>query len=188
MRIHPAFPGRPILLTLLFLILSPLVAAAQGGPATTLDPVRITREVDPIFTDAVAKGEIPGAVFLLVQGNDVLLRKAYGYADPAKRIPMDADRTAIHICSVSKIFTAAAVMQLVEKGTLELDADVNRMLLGKLAPTPAELEPLGEHLERHMPPVIDPPGTVSRCSNYGMALAGYLVEVASGMPFETCVE
>ena len=62
------------------------------------------------------------------------------------------------------------------------------MLLGKLAPTPAELEPLGEHLARHMPPVIDPPGTVSRYSNYGMALAGYLVEIASGMPFETYVE
>ena len=217
MRIHPAFRGRPGLLTLSFLILSPLGAAAQDGPATALDPARIARDVDPIFTDAMAKGEIPGAVFLLVQGNDVILRKAYGYADPAKKIPMDADRTAIHICSVSKIFTAAAVMQLVEKEKLDLDTDVNRylktfqvrnpferpltlrhllthtgglddMLLGKLAPTPAELEPLGEHLARHMPPVIDPPGTVSRYSNYGMALAGYLVEVASGMPFATYVE
>ena len=62
------------------------------------------------------------------------------------------------------------------------------VLLGKLAPTPAELEPLGEHLARHMPPVVYRPGTVSSYSNYGIALAGYLVEVASGMPFATYVD
>ena len=215
MRVPRAFPIR--LLALPLLLVSPVLAPAWDGTATTLDAARIEREVDPIFADAMAKGEIPGAVFLLVQGHDVILRKAYGYADPARKVPMDADRTAIHVCSVSKIFTAAAVMQLVEKGRLDLDADVNRylktfqvrnpfatpltlrhllthrgglddVLLGKLAPTPNELEPLGEHLARHMPPVIDPPGTVSRYSNYGVALAGYLVEVASGIPFETYVD
>jgi CubicO group peptidase (beta-lactamase class C family) len=217
MRTHVPFPGRPGLPALAFTILARLAAAAPDGPGTALDAARIARDVDPIFADAMAKGEIPGAVFLLVQGNDVLLRKAYGYADPAKKIPMDADRTAIHICSVSKIFTATAAMQLVENGQLDLDTDVNRylkafqvrnpfetpltlrhllthtsglddMLLGKLAPTPAQLEPLGEHLARHMPPVIDRPGTVSRYSNYGVALAGYLVEVASGMPFDRYVQ
>ncbi len=165
------------LLALPFAILSPLAAAAQDGPVTALDAARIVTDIDPIFADAMAKGEIPGAAFLLVQGTDLILRKAYGYADPAKKIPMDPDRTAIHICSVSKIFTSAAVMQLVEKGTLDLDVDVNRylktfqvrnpfkepltlrhllthtgglddVLLGKLAPTPAELEPLGEGLRR----------------------------------------
>jgi CubicO group peptidase (beta-lactamase class C family) len=215
MRILPELPRR--LLVLPFVILAPFAAAAQDGPAATLDATRIARDVDPIFSDAIARGEIPGAVFLLVQGDRVILRKAYGYADAAKKTPMDVDRTAIHICSVSKIFTAVAVMQLVERGQLDLDADVNRYLkafqvrnpfatpltlrhllthtgglddalFGKLAPTPAELEPLGLHLSRHMPPVIDPPGTVSRYSNYGVALAGYLVEVAWGLPFETCVE
>ena len=217
MRFHLPFPGRPGLLTVALTILASLAAVAADGPATALDAARIARDIDPIFADAMAKGEIPGAVFLLVQGNEVVLRRAYGYADPAKKVPMDADRTAIHICSVSKIFTAVAVMQLVEKGQLDLDTDVNRYLkafqvrnpfkppltlrhllthtgglddalFGKLAPTPADLEPLGEHLARHLPPVIDPPGTVSRYSNYGVALAGYLVEVASGMPFDRYVQ
>jgi CubicO group peptidase (beta-lactamase class C family) len=215
MRIPRAVPIR--LLGLSCFLLSPALALAWDGAATTLDAARIARDIDPIFADAMATGEIPGAVFLLVQGHDVVLRKAYGYADPARKVPMDADRTAIHIGSVSKIFTATAVLQLVERGRLDLDTDVNRYLkafqvrnpfatpltlrhllthrgglddalLGKLAPTPAQLEPLGEHLARHMPPVIDPPGTVSRYSNYGVALAGYLVEVASGIPFGTYVE
>jgi CubicO group peptidase (beta-lactamase class C family) len=189
MRIPRAFPIR--LLGLSCFLLSPALALAWDGAATTLDAARIARDIDPIFADAMATGEIPGAVFLLVQGHDVVLRKAYGYADPARKVPMDADRTAIHIGSVSKIFTATAVLQLVERGRLDLDTDVNRYLkafqvrnpfatpltlrhllthrgglddalLGKLAPTPAQLEPLGEHLARHMPPVIDPPGTVSR--------------------------
>ena len=214
MRSRPVLPRR--LLALPLVVLFPLAAAAQDVAPAPLDAARVARDIDPIFADAIARGEIPGAVFLLVQGDRVVLRKAYGHADPAKKIPMDVDRTAIHVCSVSKIFTAVAVMQLVEKGQLDLDTDVNeylkafqvrnpfetkltlRRLLthtgglddalpGKLAPTPAELEPLGEHLSRHMPPVIDAPGTVSRYSNYGVALAGYLVEVASGIPFETYV-
>lgn len=217
MGIRTARPRPLWLLTLPLLALGPLAAVAQESPALAPDSARIASEIDPIFAEAMAKGEIPGAVFVLVQGNDVVLRKAYGYADPERRRPMDADRTAIHIGSVSKLFTATAVMQLVERGALDLDVDVNRYLktfqvrnrfatpltlrhllthtgglddalLGKLAPTPAELEPLGVHLALHMPPVIDPPGRVSRYSNYGMALAGYLVEVASGLPFETYVE
>ena len=75
------------LLALPFAILCALAASAQDGPATALDAARLAREIDPIFAGAMAKGEIPGAVFLLVQGNDVILRKAYGHADPAALWP-----------------------------------------------------------------------------------------------------
>lgn len=47
----------------------------------------------------------------------------------------------------------------------------------------ADMEPLGDMLSREMPPVIREPGTFCEYSVYGMALAGYLVEVASGMSF-----
>jgi hypothetical protein len=65
-------------------------------------------------------------VLLLVEGEDVVLRKAYGYADPAKKIPMDPDRTVIHICSVSKLFTAAEEKRVTVQadGTLRIRDDV----------------------------------------------------------------
>src|SRR5262249_61831991 len=56
--------------------------------------------------------------------------------------------------------------------------------LGRKALRPEDVEPLGDYLAGHLPPRVRPPGELICYSNHGMALAGYLVEVASGLPFE----
>jgi len=125
---------------------------------------------------------------------------------------------------VSKLFTWTAVMQLVEQGKLDLDADVNTYLgdlklpathdkpitlrnlmthtagledggLGYLFAESAEhLVPIRDWLAAHMPERVRPPttdftsGTNAAYSNWGTALAGYIVEVVSGMPFDDYVE
>src|SRR5262249_8910010 len=110
----------------------------------------------------------------------------------------------------SKVFTGIAVMQLVEQGKLDLDRDVNDYL-GFRIPTPQggvpvtlrrllthragfeehvkglfsdqPPEPLGNRLAPSLPPRLYPAGDVSAYSNYGVGLAGYIVERVSGEPF-----
>ena len=69
-----------------------------------------------------------GARFSPQHKGTALLHEGYGYADVDRRTPVDPARTLFRIGSVSKLFTWTAVMQLVELGKLDLDADVNQYL------------------------------------------------------------
>jgi CubicO group peptidase (beta-lactamase class C family) len=121
----------------------------------------------------------------------------------------------MRIGSISKLFVATAVMQLVEKGQADLDADINQYLAafqledGFSEPVtlaqllthtagyedppyesytdPAMVQPLGAYLAESMPPRSNPPGAVQRYCNHGYALAAYVVEEVSGQPFEQYV-
>ena len=72
----------------------------------------------------------------MVKDGQVLLQKGYGYADVEKKMPVDPEQTLFRPGSVSKLFTWTAVMQLVERGKLDLDADVNQYLDFKIPPGP----------------------------------------------------
>src|SRR3546814_18704731 len=74
---------------------------------------------------ALAAGDSAGAVVVVVKDGQVLLQKGYGYADLEKHTPVDPDDTLFRPGSISKLFTWTAVMQLVEQGKLDLDADVH---------------------------------------------------------------
>ncbi|RJG17915.1 serine hydrolase [Paenibacillus thiaminolyticus] len=73
--------------------------------------------------DVKASG-VPEAVFVLVKDGKVQLQKGYGYANVEKKSPVAPEKTLFRIASVSKVFTAAAVMQLDEQGKIELNRDV----------------------------------------------------------------
>ena len=72
---------------------------------------------------------VPGAVMLVVQDDNVVLEKGYGFADLSKRIPMSPRNTVLRMYSLSKLLTATAIMQLVEQGKLNLDVPEVRQLL-----------------------------------------------------------
>ncbi|MFC6979267.1 serine hydrolase domain-containing protein [Microbulbifer taiwanensis] len=76
----------------------------------------------------MTKAHSPSGVVLVMKGDDIILAKGYGYRDLAKRIPVDPETTLFRPGSISKLFTWVSVMQLVEQGKLDLDADVNRYL------------------------------------------------------------
>lgn len=71
---------------------------------------------------------IPGAVFVVVQDGKVLLQKGYGYADLDNKTPVDPQKTVFRIASVCKVFTAVAVMQLVEQGKIDLNRNIEAYL------------------------------------------------------------
>ncbi|MGC9779599.1 MAG: serine hydrolase [Candidatus Heimdallarchaeota archaeon] len=64
----------------------------------------------------------------VVRDDQLILAKGYGYRDLAPLFPVNPNRTLFRIGSVSKTFSAVAVLQLVEDNILDLDTDVNNYL------------------------------------------------------------
>ncbi|EEM13352.1 MULTISPECIES: serine hydrolase domain-containing protein [Bacillus] len=88
---------------------------------------------DPLFEEKMKKYNVNGSSFVVVHDGKVVVNKGYGYADKEKKIPVTKD-TVFQIASVSKTFTALAVMQQVDKGKLKLDQDVQQYLGGLKIP------------------------------------------------------
>lgn len=188
---------------------------AGRGPT---DEREVEAFLDGVLKQQLEGYRIPGATVSVVRDGEVLFAKGYGQADVAKEKPVVADETLFRIASTSKLFTSTSVMQLVEEGKLDLDEDVNvylddveipstypgrpvtlRHLLthtagfeeaftGSGARDAAGVEPLGEYLSGKTPARVRPPGEAMAYSNFGMSLAGHVVEEVSGVPFERYVE
>ena len=153
----------------------------------------------------------PSMGFVLIKGNDVFYQKGYGFADYEETVAVTPDQTVFRAASVSKLFTTTAIMQLVERGKIQLDADVNLYLkkfqlksnypapvrvrdllthtsgiedgfIGNSVPDAAQLPQLGDYFSQRVPRHIRPAGEEIAYSNRGMALAGHLVEAVSGLP------
>lgn len=168
-----------------------------------------------MIPSALQQGKVAGAVVSVVKDGRVILAKDYGYADVAAKTPMDPDRTLMRIGSTSKLLTWTAVMQLVEAGKIDLGADVNRYLDFKVTPRvgrpitmtdlmthrggleeglkdllatdPALMKTTERYLKENTRPSLFPAGVAPAYSNYGAALAGYIVQRVSGEPFEAYV-
>jgi CubicO group peptidase (beta-lactamase class C family) len=116
---------------ILMFVLSGLPCLAQGMPipaAGPTDPKELEVFLDNFFAQQMAKEHVPGAVFVLVKDGKIFFTKGYGYADLEKKTPVIPDQTLFRVGSISKLFTATAVMQLAEQGKLNLDDDVNKYL------------------------------------------------------------
>ena len=71
--------------------------------------------------------KIPGMSVAIVKDQQLVWSKGYGFADMEKKVPMEAG-TLCSICSISKLFTSVAIMQLWEQGKLRLDDSVSMYL------------------------------------------------------------
>ncbi|UYY56957.1 serine hydrolase [Sphingomonas sp. S2-65] len=210
----PAFTQAPTPLT--------PIAQTQAPPATSPQPTRpvLTKAdadawLDGFMPYALARGDVAGAVVVVVKDGQVVTQRGFGYADVAKRKPVDPATTLFRPGSTSKLYTWTAVMQLVEAGKLNLDADVNQYLDFKIPPfegKPVTLRnimthtagfeeiikglltfdkpvpALGAVVKHRVPERIYAPGTTPAYSNYATALAGYIVERVAGVPFDDYVE
>ncbi len=118
---------------------APLSAAPAVGAdgAHELTAADVNAWLDGYMPYALQTGDIAGAVVAVVKDGQVLTERGYGYADVEARKPVDPKLTLFRPGSVSKLFTWTAVMQLVEQGKIDLDADVNQYLDFKIPPARA---------------------------------------------------
>ncbi len=195
--------------------LSPVPSASAAESHHALSSADLEPWLDGFLPYALNRADIAGAVVVVVKDGTVLLQKGYGYADAATGKAVDPVTTLFRPGSVSKLFTWTAVMQLVEQRRIDLDRDVNAYL--DFAIPPFEGKPvtmrelmthtagfengleevisikpsyprLGDFLKQRMPKRIFPAGEIPAYSNYGAALAGYIVERVSGQPFALYAE
>jgi CubicO group peptidase (beta-lactamase class C family) len=109
--------------TLLSLVL--IDCASARGPATAaLSPAR-AQAVDAAIDAGMRRDDAVGMAIGVIEDDQIVYLKGYGYADREKKVPVTT-RTMFRWASVSKPVTAIAAMQLVERGRLDLDADVRR--------------------------------------------------------------
>lgn len=203
---------------------SPAAAPVTAAPAPqpdadaghTLSAEDAAAWLDGFVPYALARGDVAGAVVVVVKDGQVLLQKGYGYADVGKKTPVDPATTMFRPGSTSKLYTWTAVMQLVEQGKLDLDRDVNDYLDFKIPPfegkpislrnimthtagfeevvkhlietDPKKLLTLREALTDWIPPRVYAPGTTPAYSNYATALAGYIVQRVSGEKFDAYID
>ena len=191
-------------------------ATAAPTPVHPLDQADLTAFFDGILPLQLERSDIAGASVLVMKDGQVLLQKGYGYADLKSKKPVDPNSTIFRLASISKLFTWISVMQLVEQGKLNLDTDVNNYLDFQIRPAfhqpvtlrnlmthtggfeetindiiftdPKEAISIRDYLIRNQPMRIFPPGQVPAYSNYGVGLASYIVQRASGEPFEQYVQ
>lgn len=88
------------------------------------DPEELEAFVDDVMEKRIGD-KVVGATISVVDGDEAVLEKGYGYADIDAGRPVDAQETVFRVGSVAKLVTWTAVMQGVEDGRLDLDADVN---------------------------------------------------------------
>ena len=113
--------------------LSVLAAAAAGaqpapdsvGPAAPY--AAVARSLERFIRHEMADKTLPGLSIALVEGQNVVWARGFGIANLRDSTRATA-RTVYRVGSVSKLFTDIAVMQLVERGTLDLDAPVSRYI------------------------------------------------------------
>lgn len=183
----------------------PAVSNGVAGSSQPDNP-----DIDRAAQAALASFNVPGAAVIAMQDGRIVYAKAYGYANLEQRTPLTPE-TSFPLASVSKHFTAAAVMLLVEEGKLALDAPISRYAAGLPAawgamtlrqllshtaglpeePAAAAIGALDSYLRKDgagrlaalsATPLAVAPGTYNY-SNLGYGVAAILVSKASGMEF-----
>ncbi len=170
--------------------------------------------MDKFFKKNMEKYSIPGAAIVVVKDGKEVFKKGYGYSDVKEKILVEPDKTVFPAASVSKLFTATAIMQLQEEGKIDLDENIDKYIkpykiinnykepvtCRNLLTHSSGVDEASElnggtkdekaiksqeyYFDNHIPRVVREPNTVSRYCNQGYNLLGYIVEKVSGISYE----
>ena len=173
--------------------------------------------IDAVLADFLDRTPVPGVVVAYIDQGDLIALRGRGMADLQTARNMDPSTTQLLAGSLVRPMTAAALLQLSDRGDLDISADID-IYLNRFGPLPSifppvtpmhlltntsgfdsrlastrarlatDIEPLGDYLQKRLLPRIRPPGLVSSWSDFGFGLAGLLVEEVSGEPFPTFLE
>ncbi|MCL1981968.1 MAG: beta-lactamase family protein [Clostridiales bacterium] len=195
------------LFSLVALMCEPILAATlpSGIPDEKLEQTIDNFVEEHIGTTA--------AISISVFDRDIIhFQKSYGYLNIEEKVENNSD-AVFEWGSITKLFVWVTVMQLVEDGKIDLNEDIRTYLpegflrklkyddpitishlmnhsagwqevqIGMTVPEGGEVKELGDSLKILEPVQVFRPGEYTAYSNYGAALAGYIVERISGKPF-----
>jgi len=175
------------------------------------DYAEVVDALRPFIEQEISDKEIPALSIAIVDDQQIVWAQGFGIADAKAGVPASAE-TVYRIGSVSKLFTDIAIMQLVERGELNLDAPITDYL-PDFHPhnpfgTPITLRelmshrsgllrepPVGNYFETTQPSlaatvrslndteVVFPPNVHTKYSNAAIAVVGYVLEARSREPF-----
>ena len=196
------------------------VPAAGIRDAETVAPRADYREVaaalESFIAREMAEKRLPALSIALVEAQEIVWARGFGFASPEDSVRATA-RTIYRVGSVSKLFTDLAVMRLVERGALALDAPITRYVpeLRVVSPSGKQITlrqlmahraglvrepPVGNYFDPSEPSLeatvrslqttrlVYEPGTRIKYSNAGIALVGYALERTQGQPFARYLE
>ena len=175
-------------------------------------------DIEKVFDDYYKEkqSQTAGTAIEIFNSKGEVFHKCYGYSDIKNKTLVD-NKTVFDWGSVTKTTIWVSVLQLKEQGKIDLDTDIKeylppdffskvkydtpitmRMLMNHTAgwqeclelwvEKKEDIKPLGKALQDTEPEQIFKPGTVQAYSNYGAAVAGYVVECITGIPFYEYVD
>jgi CubicO group peptidase (beta-lactamase class C family) len=190
-------------------------SSTPGLSPHALEKADLEAFFDGLVPLQMERSDVAGATVLVMKDGKELLKKGYGYSDVTKKSAVDPDTTMFRLASISKLFTWVSVMQLAEQGKLDIDADVNKYLDFEIKPAfgkpitlrnlmthtggfeevvrdiiyvdPKKTTSLRDFMIANQPHRMYAPGEIPAYSNYGVGLAGYIVQRVSLEPFEQYV-
>ncbi|HEX9614810.1 MAG TPA: serine hydrolase [Bacteroidota bacterium] len=193
-----------------------LIFFGSAELAEAQDYTDVEEKLSAVIRSELDQKGIPAAYIALVDGQSVVWKGAFGFADTRRKIPASTN-DVYRIASVSKLFTDIAIMQLAERGELDLDAPVKRYLpdfrprwtagrpvtLRQIMTHRAGLvrePPVGNYMDPTEPTLeetvaslnqtelVYEPETRFKYSNAGIAVAGHVLQKVKGTEFKRYLE
>jgi CubicO group peptidase (beta-lactamase class C family) len=180
-------------------------------PGSDASRVALANYVDGVIAGLQREHGLAAVTVSVVANDETWLARGYGQSDLASSRPVQADTSLFRIGSTAKTFIWTAAMMLVERGQLDLDADVNQYLadvqvdaafgepvsmrhllhhragfedtVRLFAVADDDPRPLSELLAAHQPRRVYPPGLRTSYSNWGSALAAQVVADIAAEPY-----
>jgi len=197
---------------LVWLLLAALLLSPRALPAQTRGdlPADKVREIERIVAAEMGRAKIPGLSLAIVVEKKIQYVNGFGLADLENFVPASST-TVFRIASLTKTITATAVLQLAERGRLDLDAPIQRycpaysekqwpvtarQLLGHLGGVRNYKDETEARGTAHYARIADAlnvfkddallhePGTKFAYSNFGYVLLGCAIEEASGQTYQ----
>ena len=220
--LHPARRSLVVLIgTMLLLMAIHPAGAIHAQPKVNPTPAmtdfsEVIKRLTPFIEGQLREKGIPAITIALVDDQRVVWTAGFGKMHPMIGRKATAD-TAVHVGSVSKLYTDIAVMQLVEQGLLDLDAPVVKFIRRFHPENPSEKAitlrqlmthrsglvrepPVGNYFDPTQPSLeqtvmslnstklVYPPETKIKYSNAGIATVGYAVEFVTHEPFNRHIQ
>lgn len=204
---------------ILLLLLQVACGKTEEAPAAVAPDLRYSQAADQLrrmIAHEMANKQIPAVGIALVRDQGIVWAEGFGWADEAQENACTI-QTVHRVGSVSKLFTDIGIMQLAERGEIDLDAPVSSYLPGFQPDNPfgqpitlrqlmshrsglVREPPLGNYFEDTEPSLartvaslnstrlVYPPGSRAKYSNAGIAVVGAVLEETQGRPFGEYLE